>query len=102
MKHLRTLNYIADVVRSGSVRRTADRLNITPSALTRQIQDFEQELGTPIFERLAQGMRLNSAGELVIRYIRDQTSDLEEMRSRIADLQGVRGQLLGQLLGSWI
>jgi DNA-binding transcriptional LysR family regulator len=90
VKHLRTLNYIADVVRSGSVRRTADRLNITPSALTRQIQDFEQELGTPIFERLAQGMRLNSAGELVIRYIRDQTSDLEEMRSRIADLQGVR------------
>ena len=35
-------------------------------------------------------MRLNPAGELVIRYIRDQTSDLEEMRSRIADLQGVR------------
>ncbi len=90
MKHLRTLSYIADVVRSGSVRRTAERLNITPSALTRQIQDFEQELGTPIFERRAQGMRLNPAGELVIRYIRDQTSDLEEMRSRIADLQGVR------------
>jgi DNA-binding transcriptional LysR family regulator len=90
MKHLRTLSYIDDVVRSGSVRRTADRLNITASALTRKIQDFELELGTPMFERVAQGMRLNAAGELVIRYIRDQTADTDELRSRIADLQGVR------------
>ena len=70
MRHLRTLGLISDVARSGSIRRTAERLNITPSALTRQIQDFEQELGTPIFERLPHGMRLNTAGELVVRHAR--------------------------------
>lgn len=90
MKHLRTLAHIADVARSGSIRRTAEQLNITPSALSRQIQDFEAELGTPIFERTAQGMRLNSAGELVVRHVRDQLSDLERVRSQIADLSGVR------------
>ena len=90
VKHLRTLVSIADVAKTGSIRRSAERLNITPSALTRKIQDFEQELGTPLFERLPQGMRLNAAGELVIRHLRGQLSDFERVRSQIADLSGVR------------
>lgn len=90
MKHLRTLGYVAEVARRGSIRRAAEGLNIAPSALTRQIQDLEYEIGTPIFERLAQGMRLNAAGELLLRHIRDQASDMERVRSQIADLSGVR------------
>ena len=90
MKHLKTLDLIIDVARTGSIRRTAERLNIAPSALTRRIQDFEFELGTPVFERVPQGMRPNAAGELVIRHALDQASDLERLRSRIADLSGVR------------
>lgn len=90
MKHLRTLDCIADVARSGSIRKSAERLAITPSALTRKIQDFEEELGTTLFERLPNGMRLNAAGELVIRHVRDQVSDFNRVRSQIADLSGVR------------
>lgn len=90
MKHLRTLECIREVARSGSIRKSAERLAITPSALTRKIQDFELELGTPIFERLPLGMRLNPAGELLMRHIRDQLSDFELIRSQIADLSGVR------------
>lgn len=90
MKHLRTLAYVAEVARCGSIRRAAERLNIAPSALTRQIQDIEQEFGTVIFERLPQGMRLNAAGELIARHIRDQFADLDRVRSQIADLSGVR------------
>lgn len=90
IKHLRTLSLIADVAATGSIRRTAEQLNITPSALTRKIQDFEAEMGVPIFERLPQGMRLNAAGELLIRYIRTQMSDFDRLKSQIADLSGVR------------
>ncbi len=75
MKHPRTLEFIRDVGASGSIRGTAERRNITPSALTRKIQDFEQELGVPVFERLPQGMRLNAAGELLIQHIRAQAAD---------------------------
>lgn len=90
MRHLTTLRYIDDVGRSGSIRGTAERLNITPSALTRKIQDFEAELGTPVFERLPHGMRLNAAGELLVLHIRSQEADFERLRSRLADLAGVR------------
>lgn len=90
MKHTRILACVAEVARSGSIRRAAERLNLTPSALTRQIQDVEYELGTPVFERLATGMRLNAAGELLVRHVRDQLADLDRVRSQIADLSGVR------------
>ncbi len=90
MKHLKTLYCIDDVARSGSIRGSAENLAITPSALTRKIQDFEAELGTPIFERIPQGMRLNPAGELVLRHIRAQFADFGRLQSQIADLSGVR------------
>lgn len=90
MKHLRTLACVAEVARAGSIRRAADRLNLAPSAVTRQIQDVEHELGTPIFERLPTGMRLNAAGDLLVRHIRDQITDLERVRSQIADPSGMR------------
>lgn len=90
MRHLRTLRYIDVVARAGSIRKAADDLAITASALNRRIQDFESELGTPVFERLPRGVRLNAAGELVIRHARAQMADAERLRSQIADLAGVR------------
>ncbi len=90
MKHLRTLACIIDVARSGSIRKSAERLSLTPSALTRKIQDFEEELGTKLFDRMAQGMRLNPAGELFVRHARNQASDLDLVRAQIAELSDLR------------
>ena len=90
MRHLTTLRYIDAVAKSGSIRQAADQLNITPSALNRRIQGFEEDLGTPIFERLPHGVRLNTAGEILIKHARDQMADLERVRSQISDLSGVR------------
>ncbi|HEY1934374.1 MAG TPA: LysR family transcriptional regulator [Acetobacteraceae bacterium] len=90
MKHQRTLDYILAVARTGSIRKTAERVSLTASALNRKIQDFERELGTEIFERLPGGVRPNAAGELLLRHIRDQATDFERVRSQIADLSGIR------------
>jgi DNA-binding transcriptional LysR family regulator len=90
MRHIRTMQMIADVARAGSIRRAAEDMNITSSALNRQIQRFEEELGAPIFERLPRGVRLNTAGELLMQHISAQISDLDRVRSQIADLSGVR------------
>lgn len=90
MKHLRTFQCIKDVASSGSIRKSAERLSLTPSALTRKIQSFEAELGTQLFERVPHGMRLNAAGELLLFHIQAQMSDFDRLRSQIADLSGVR------------
>lgn len=90
MRHLRFLRYVDEVARAGSIRKAAERLNLTASALNRRIQDFEKELGTPIFERLPRGVRLNAAGELVIRHFRTQIAELARVRSQVEDLSGYR------------
>jgi DNA-binding transcriptional LysR family regulator len=90
MKHLRILRYVDEVARSGSIRKAADHLNITASAVNRRIMDLEQELGAPLFERRPRGVRLTAAGEVFVNYLRQQDGDVERMKSQIEDLKGMR------------
>jgi DNA-binding transcriptional LysR family regulator len=90
MNHLRFLRYADEVARTGSIRAAAERLNVAASAVNRRIQDIEEELGTPLFERLPRGMRLTAAGELFVRYIRGRAAELERVRTEIEELQGLR------------
>lgn len=90
MRHLRAYDMIRSVARAGSIRRAAEDMNITGSALNRQIQKFEEEFGVQIFERLPRGVRLNPAGEILMQHIQAQASDLERVKSQIADLGGER------------
>jgi DNA-binding transcriptional LysR family regulator len=90
MNHLRFLRYVDEIARSGSIRAAAERLHVAPSAVNRRLQDIEQELDAPIFERLPRGMRLTAAGELFITYVRSRQAELEQVRSRIEELKGLR------------
>jgi DNA-binding transcriptional LysR family regulator len=90
VRHLLPLRYIDAVVRAGSIRKAAEALSITSTALNRRILSMEQELGVAIFERLPRGVRLSTAGEILIQHVRSQLSDMERVRSQIADLSGVR------------
>jgi DNA-binding transcriptional LysR family regulator len=90
MKHLRILRYVDEVARSGSIRKAAEQLNVTASAVNRRIMDLEQELGTPLFERLARGVRLTAAGEVFVHYLRSQDGEVERMKSQIEELKGLR------------
>lgn len=90
MRHLRVLRYVDEIARAGSIRQAADRLNMTPSALNRRIMDLEAELGARLFERKPRGVRLTSAGELFLAHAREQTAEMQRLRSAIEDLRGLR------------
>jgi len=89
-RHLTPLFYIDAIARAGSIRKAAETLAITSTALNRRLLALEEELGVPIFERLPRGVRLSTAGELLIAHIRGQISDFEKLKSQIADLSGQR------------
>jgi len=90
MRHLLPLTYIDAVVRAGSICKAAETLAITSTALNRRILAMEEELGVPIFERLPRGVRLTAAGEILINHVRIQLSDMERVKSQIADHSGER------------
>lgn len=90
MRHQTVLKYIEKIARTGSLRSAAEELGITPSALNRRILGIEEELGVEIFERHPAGLRPNTAGEILLKHIRDQIADMDRVKSRIADLSGMR------------
>ena len=60
--HAPAILYFDKVRRCGSFREAARSLNVASSAVNRQILKLEEELGTPLFERLPSGLRLTAAG----------------------------------------
>lgn len=90
MRHLLIYRAIDAIAKAGSIRKAADSLAITPSALNRRILGIEEELGVEVFERMPRGVRLSTAGELLIHNIRNHMSEIERIQSQIADLSGVR------------
>jgi len=86
--HASILRYFTEVARSGSIRKASDELHVATSAVSRQIKKLEDELGTPLFERFPDGLRLTSAGEIVLRHAKETLQDFEVMKSDLGDLQG--------------
>ena len=90
MRALTTFRFVETVAREGSIRKAAEQLAITSTALNRRILALEEELGYDLFERLPTGVRLNTAGEVFVDFIRRQQTDFERVKSQLADLAGVR------------
>jgi len=63
---LRHLRYFVGVAEEQHYGRAAERLHVAQPALSRQIQDLEEEMGFRLFERLPRGVRLNAAGKLFL------------------------------------
>ncbi|MEV8468826.1 LysR family transcriptional regulator [Fluviibacterium sp. DFM31] len=94
MLQSRSFRYILAVSQHGSIRKASEVLNIAPSAVNRQILEFERDLGMPLFDRLPRGMKLTSAGEVVIDHILRMDGEIDLMHARLRDLQGLEaGQI---------
>jgi len=90
MRFMTSLRFIESVAREKSIRKAAEKLAITSTALNRRILQIEDEIGQPLFERLPSGVRLNTAGEIFVQHIRTQTAELARVQSQISDLSGIR------------
>lgn len=86
----RFLRYFMAVAQHGSIRKASDELHIAASAIDRQILQGEKQLGTLLFERLPSGLRLTTAGELLLTACRRWTRDFSALTTQIDNLKGLR------------
>ena len=82
--------YFYEVANFRSIRKAAERLHISPSALSRQIRRTEDTLGTPLIERRKTGIQLTAAGELLMQHVRETSASEERLRVELANLAGLR------------
>lgn len=62
------LRYFWAVAQDGNLTRTAERLNVSQSALSVQIRKLEDRLGHPLFERRGRQLQLTEAGRIARDY----------------------------------
>jgi DNA-binding transcriptional LysR family regulator len=87
---LRHLRYFVAVGEEQHYGRAALRLRVVQPALSRQIQDLEEDVGFKLFERLPRGVKLSAAGKL---FLEDARRILQEVNEATARAERVaRGQ----------
>ncbi|QHW31919.1 LysR family transcriptional regulator [Paenibacillus rhizovicinus] len=73
------IRYILQVAADKSIRKAADKLHITASAISQSIQSLENELGVTIFQRTSKGTIPTHEGEIVL-------TKLLEMKTKYIEL----------------
>ncbi len=79
---LRIFHAVAD---AGSLTHAGDKLNLSQSAVSRQIRGLEEQLNTNLFHRHARGLILTEQGELLFDATSAMTKRLDTAAARIRD-----------------
>jgi DNA-binding transcriptional LysR family regulator len=97
-RHLQLLTAIGE---EGNIQRAAELLNMSQSAASRLLSDVEEIIGTPLFDRLARGVRANWYGQSMVRHARIALASLSEAAREIELLKSGRaGQVtIGAISG---
>ncbi|MFC0140916.1 LysR family transcriptional regulator [Erwinia mallotivora] len=91
--------YFIEVARSGSLRKAAEKLHVSASAINRQILQAEESFAIALFERLPEGMRMTTAGELLYSDLIRWQREFSVTRQRFDEIQGMkRGQVSAGLV----
>jgi DNA-binding transcriptional LysR family regulator len=78
LDEMRTFVVLAE---SGSLQRAAERLFLTPSAVTRQIQRLEATLKTPLLDRSVKPGRITREGQAVLEGGRQMLRIMDELKA---------------------
>ena len=70
---------------AGSFTHAADVLNLSQSAISRQVASLEQEIGAPLFHRHARGLVLSEQGELLFQTAAEVLKRLEMVRMQLTE-----------------
>lgn len=84
---LRHLQVLLSLASTGNLSQSATALNTTQPALSKWLKELEEDLGLPLFERHARGLRPTSYGEALIEHARRIEAHLDIARD---DMQALR------------
>ncbi|MGO4304986.1 MULTISPECIES: LysR family transcriptional regulator [unclassified Cupriavidus] len=84
---LRNLQMLLSLAETGNMSQSATLLNTTQPGLSKWLKDLEDDIGLPLFERQARGLRPTPYGESLIEHARRIEAQLDSARD---DLQAMR------------
>jgi DNA-binding transcriptional LysR family regulator len=88
---VRQLQIFVEAAESLSLARVAERLRLTPSAISFQIKQVEAQTGFALFERIGRKVSLTDAGAVLLTYARVVLQSLRDADQAMLALKGVSG-----------
>ena len=73
------------VAEAGSFTHAANSLNLSQSAISRQVSALEQDLGVPLFHRHARGLVMTEQGETLYNTAHDVLLKLDAVKAQLTD-----------------
>ncbi|MFM7344489.1 MAG: LysR family transcriptional regulator [Tagaea sp.] len=73
------------VAEAGSFTHAGDKLNLSQSAVSRQISGLEDSVSAPLFHRHARGLILTEQGELLFNAVREVFAKLAMVETQLAE-----------------
>ncbi len=91
---LRHLHYFLKIAETSSFTQAASALRVTQPTLSHQIKQLEQEIGTPLFDRVGRSIQITEAGRLFRSHAQRALRELESGLASVTELDGlIHGQL---------
>ena len=87
---LRQLKYFIKAAERSNFTEAAALLNISQSTLSQQIKQLEDELGVPLFDRIAKRVMLTEAGKLFLPHAIQTVRKSEDGREMIKELNNIQ------------
>jgi DNA-binding transcriptional LysR family regulator len=91
---VRQLEMFRAVAEEGAFTRAAERLHVSQSAISRQLQLLEQELGTMLLHRTGRGVSLTPHGELLLSAANRINREIQDAVSQISDTLALQRGIL--------
>jgi DNA-binding transcriptional LysR family regulator len=79
------LRIFHEAAEAGSFTHAGEKLNMSQSAVSRQVSALETELNVTLFNRHARGLKLTEQGEMLYRTAHDVFQKLQTTQTRLAD-----------------
>lgn len=80
---------LVKTVETGSFTRAAQALDYAQSSVSKMVADLEQDWGMTLLERSKSGVRLTSAGEQLLPFLRKVLCAYDEMAGQIGRMNGL-------------
>jgi DNA-binding transcriptional LysR family regulator len=87
--NIRHLKHFMALVEFGSYARASEAVHLSQPALSRSIQQLEQELGVPLFERGRLGAQLSAFGQVALPHVRGVIAASEALRQSVESIGGL-------------
>lgn len=91
---IRQLEYFVEVAKQLSFTKAAATLHVSQPSISKAIQNFEAELGVPLFYRSSKRLELTDAGQAVLINSMQVLESFQNLRSELTDLMQLKkGQI---------